>query len=105
MKRLSIYYRLKSRLGQQLFLLAVSETFGNDTYDVFIKGVLTTFRFELETLRKRMKVSDVIKLCSKKLNSLEFHVNNCNGPDTDECQNMCNFIQKIYGYKIKPLLL
>lgn len=44
-----------------------------------------------------MKISDAIELCSKKLDSVEFKVTNCNGPDNYYCQNMCQFIQKIYG--------
>jgi hypothetical protein len=101
MTRPSIYYRIKSKQGQVLYMLIVSDTFGNDTYDVHIKGVLTTFRFKLNNHRNRMKVSDAVKLCLNKLDSESFKTNNCNGPDNDDCQNMCNFIPRTYGNKIK----
>lgn len=44
-----------------------------------------------------MSVSDAVKLCLKKLNSEDFTVNRCYGPDDNDCQNMCDFILKLYG--------
>lgn len=101
MKTPSIYYRIKSKQGEMLYMLVVAETFGDDTFDVLISGVLSNFHFNLDDFRKRMKVSDAVEVCSNKMNSEMFKINNCNGPDTDNCQNMCNFIPKIYGNKIK----
>lgn len=101
MKRPSIYYRIKSKQGQVLYLLIVSETFGNDTYNVYLNGVITSFRFNLDNFKNRMKVSDAVKFCSNKLDSEVFKTNNCNGPDNDDCQNMCNFIPRTYGNKTK----
>jgi len=77
--------------------LLISNNFGDDNYNIIIKGVLNSFRFKLKDFKKKMKISDAIQLCSEKLNSQEFVVSNCYGPDNNDCQNMCNFIPKLYG--------
>lgn len=81
--------------------MLVSDNFGTDNYNIIIKGVLNSFRFKLEDFKKKMKISDAIQLCSEKLNSEEFKVTNCYGPDNNDCQNMCNFIPKLYGNEKK----
>jgi len=81
--------------------LLVSENFGDENYNVIIKGVLSSFRYKLSDFKKKMKISDAIQLCSKQLNSGEFKVTSCNGPDNYYCQNMCNFIPKLYGNQSK----
>lgn len=97
MKRPSIFYRIKSKQGEELYLLIVTETFGEDDYNVIINGALQLFRFNLKSFKKKMQVSHAVKLCSKKLSSEDFIVNKCNGPDNKDCQNMCDFILKLYG--------
>lgn len=96
-RRLSIYYRIKTKEKDELRVLLVSDSFGNKNYSVIIKGVMQDFRFELNDFKKKIQVADVITLCSNELNSEEFKVNDCKGPDNDDCQNMCNFIPKLYG--------
>jgi len=81
--------------------LLVSDNFGDDNYNVIIKGVLNSFRYKLKDFKQKMKISDAIQLCSKNLDSEEFKVTNCNGPDNNDCQNMCNFIPKLYGNEKK----
>lgn len=96
-RRPSIYYRIKTTQGEELHLLLVSDTFGDKKYEVIVEAVVQQFHYRLDDLKKKIKVPDLVKLCSEKLSSKEFTVNKCNGPDNDECQDMCNFIPKIYG--------
>lgn len=92
MKRPSLFYRIKSIQGEELNILLVADTFGNKNYDLVVKGVIQDFRYDLSNLRQKMKVSNLLTFCSEK-----FKVNGCNGPDNEDCQNMCNFIPKLYG--------
>ncbi|VVC44103.1 PKD/REJ-like domain,EGF-like, conserved site,EGF-like domain,PLAT/LH2 domain [Cinara cedri] len=94
----SIYYRIKSTIGEELYLLLVSESFGDKKYDVIIKGAVQHFHYPLDEFKQKHKKPDVIKLCSEKLNSKEFIVNKCIDPDNDNCQDMCNFIRNIYEH-------
>lgn len=77
--------------------MLIANTFGNVNYNITIKGTLSNFRYKLNDYKKKMKISDAINLCSTKLDSEEFKVTNCNGSDNYYCQNMCNFIPKLYG--------
>jgi len=97
LRRPSLFYRIKSKHGEELHLLLVSNTFGDDNYNVIIKGTLNNFRYKLNDFKKKISISDAIKLCSTKLDSEEFKVTSCYGPDNNDCQNMCDFISKLYG--------
>ncbi|KAE9537343.1 hypothetical protein AGLY_006366, partial [Aphis glycines] len=97
-RKLSLFYRIKSKHGEELHILLIANTFGNVNYNITIKGTLSNFRYKLNDYKKKIKISDAINLCSTKLNSEEFKVTNCNGPDNYYCQNMCNFIPKLYGH-------
>lgn len=77
--------------------MLIANTFGNVNYNITIKGTLNNFHYKLNDYKKKMKISDAINLCSTKLDSEEFKVTNCYGPDNYYCQNMCNFIPKLYG--------
>lgn len=80
--------------------MLVSETFGDNDYDVIIKSVFD-FRFKLIDFKKQMEVSKLKEeVCLKKLDSNLYKTNNCNGTDSEDCQNMCDFISKIYGKQI-----
>lgn len=95
-----MFYRIKCSLGENLFLLLVSETFGNIDYDIIIKSVFD-FRFKLNDFKKKIEVSEIIKdICSKEMDSKLFKINKCNGDDSADCQNMCGYISKIYGKQI-----
>lgn len=92
-----MFYRIKCSLGENLFLLLVSETFGNIDYDIIIKSVFD-FRFKLNDYKKKIEVSELINdVCLKKMDSNLFKINKCNGDDNENCQNMCDSISKIYG--------
>lgn len=80
-----------------MYILLVSDTFGDKKYYVTIEYIVQQFNFRLDDLKKKINVPDLVKLCSEKLSSKDFTVNKCNGPDNDDCQDMCNFIPKIYG--------
>jgi len=101
MKRPSIFYRIKTIHGEELRLLIVSDTFGDSSYTVIVKGTIQNFRFKLNNFKKRIKLSDSIKFCSKELNSELLKVNSCHGPDNDNCQNMCDLLPKLYGDRKK----
>lgn len=97
MKRPSLFYRIKTIHGEELRLLIVSDTFGDNSYTVIIRGTIQNFRFKLNNFKKRIKMLDLIEFCSKELDSEQFKVNSCHEPDNDNCQNMCGLIPKLYG--------
>lgn len=100
-----MFYRIKCSLGENLFILLVSETFGNIDYDITIKSAFN-FRFKLSDFKKKIEVSELIKdVCLKKMDSKLFKINNCDGDDSEDCHNMCNFISKIYGKHIFVFIL
>lgn len=103
MRRPSIFYRIKSKQGEFLHLLLIAESFGEKNYYITIKGSLPEFNFMINDLKQRISVSSLSKLCVKELNSEEFKVNNCDGPDNENCQNMCDLIPKLYGNETKTL--
>lgn len=92
---------MKSKQGEYLSLLLVSETFGNNDYIINIKGTLQEFRYKLNDILQKTKISDLANLCLITLNSEAFKVNNCNGDDNDDCQNMCDILPNIYGNENK----
>lgn len=96
-RRPSIFYRIKSKQGQYLSLLLISNTFGNNNYNIIIKGAFQEFRYKLDDFKQRVQVSALSTLCLNILNTQEFNINNCNGSDNDDCQNMCDLIPKLYG--------
>lgn len=82
-------------------MLLVAETFGKKNYDVTVKGPLQEFHFMINDLKQRISLSSLSILCLKTLNSKEYKVNNCDGPDNENCQNTCDLIPKLYGNEIK----
>lgn len=101
-KRPSIFYRIKTDVGEELKIMLVSETFGNNNYDVIINGVFD-FRFtQLKEFVNKARVPELIQQCNAKMDSKYFKVNTCGGADNADCQNMCNYIDKLYGKRNLP---
>lgn len=81
-------------------MLLISHTFGNNNYDITIKGAFQEFHYKINDYKQTISVSDLNTLCVNTLNTPEFNVN-CYGSDNDDCQNMCHRILELYGNEKK----
>lgn len=102
-RRPSIFYRIKSKQGEYLSLLLISDTFGDNSYNIIIKGAFQEFRYILDDYRQKINVSDLSTLCLDTLDTQEFNINKCNSSRNDDCQNMCYLIPKLYGNEVKNI--